>query len=48
MLDLIIQMLALDNFYGKFKNIDIAKGSNELTTGFRQGWDKIKRKRAWR
>ena len=30
MIQLIIQLLALDEFYGVSKNIDIAKGVNKL------------------
>lgn len=33
MIQLIIQLLALDEFYGVSKNIDIAKGVNALPKG---------------
>ncbi len=44
MIDLIIDMLSLDDFKGKSKYIDIAKGSNKLPTTFKEGWKQHKRR----
>lgn len=47
MIELIIYMLVLDEFIGKSKNIDTAKGINKLPTTFKEGFKQYKRKRAW-
>ncbi len=47
MIELIIDMLVIDDFRGKSKYIDTAKGINKLPTTFKEGWQQYKRKRAW-
>ena len=47
MIDLIIQMLELDDYYGKSKTIDIAKGVNKTHNNFNDAWKKRKRIKAW-
>ena len=42
----IIEMLALDNFYGVSENIDIAKGKYAYTTSFRKMTRQERRKHA--
>lgn len=48
MLDIIINTLMLDDFYGVSKNIDIAKGLYKTPQGIREGLKQRKRKKAWR
>ena len=43
MIQLIIQLLALDEFYGVSKNIDIAKGVNALPKNVKDVFKKAKR-----
>ena len=45
MIQLIIQLLALDEFYGVSKNIDIAKGVNKLPKGIKGIYKQAKRRR---
>lgn len=47
MIDLIIQMLELDDFIGKSKTIDIAKGVNKQSTNLNEAWKNRKRIKAW-
>lgn len=43
MIQLIIQLLNSNEFYGQSENIEIAKGKYKRATTFKQGWKKIKR-----
>ena len=43
MIENIITILSLDDFFNKSKRIDIAKGKNELTTSFKKAWKQRKR-----
>lgn len=45
MIQLIIQLLALDEFYGVSKNIDIAKGVNALPKGIKEIYKQAKRRK---
>ena len=47
MIDLILTLLELDDFIGKSKHIDFAKGSNKIPMSFKEGWKQRKRARAW-
>lgn len=47
MLKNIIQLLQLNDHYGVSENIEIAKGKNELTKSFKQGYRQIKRQLKW-
>jgi|TARA_R110000803_G_scaffold124582_4_gene192323 hypothetical protein len=47
MIDLIIQMLQIDDFYGESKLIDIAKGKHKITTKFKDKAKQIKRAKSW-
>jgi len=44
MIDFIVKLLEVDDFYGRSKHIDFAKGSNKLPMTFREGWKQRKRK----
>jgi len=44
----IIELLEVDSFYGKSKNIDIAKGINKVPMTLKEGFEQLKRKKAWR
>jgi hypothetical protein len=46
MINIILDILAMDDFYGVSETIDIAKGKNEIPLTFKSGIKKIKRK--WR
>jgi hypothetical protein len=48
MIQLILQLLQVDKFYGMSRNIDIAKGSNQIPMTIKEGLKQTKRKRAWR
>lgn len=39
----ILDLLALDEFYGQSENIEIAKGKYQLADSFKKGLKKIKR-----
>jgi len=39
----ILDLLALDEFYGQSENIEIAKGKYQLVTTWKQGFEQIKR-----
>ena len=43
MISNLINLLAMEKFYGVSKNVDIAKGKYEIPYTWRQGVDKIKR-----
>jgi len=43
MIEHIITLLSLDDYYNKSNNIDIAKGKFELTTSFKKAWKQRKR-----
>ena len=43
MIQHIIQMLTIDNFYNVSENIEIAKGKNQIVTTWKQAKNKIKR-----
>lgn len=43
MIQLIIQLLNSNEFYGQSENIEIAKGKYKIATTIRQGWEKAKR-----
>tara|TARA_R110000772_G_scaffold83493_6_gene176630 strand:- start:10578 stop:10718 length:141 start_codon:yes stop_codon:yes gene_type:complete len=43
MLENIIYLLNLDDFYGVSENIDIAKGKNKIPLTFKEGWRARKR-----
>lgn len=47
MIDLILKMLDVSDLIGISKNIDIAKGVNELPLTFKQAWKQRKRKSKW-
>lgn len=44
MIENILKLLSIEDFYGVSKNIDIAKGKHELTTSFKKAWKQRKRK----
>lgn len=46
--DTILRILELDEFYGVSKNVDIAKGKYEFNTSFSKSWKQHKRDKAWR
>lgn len=48
MIELILKLLSTDDFYGKSKNIDIAKGVNKLPLTLKEGWGQYKRNKKWR
>lgn len=43
MISNLINLLAIDKFYGVSKRVDIAKGKNEIPYTWKQGLEKIKR-----
>jgi hypothetical protein len=45
MIELINELLSFNDYYGISKNIDIAKGGNELNTSIKKAWKQNKRKR---
>jgi len=45
MINQIIEMLLLSNFYGVSENIDIAKGKYKFTTSIKEQWKQELRKR---
>lgn len=47
MIEQLLELLSVDDFYGKSKYIDIAKGINEAPRGVRDGLKKHKREKAW-
>ena len=47
MIEIILELLELDNYYGVSKNIDIAKGVNKTPLTFKEGWERRKILKAW-
>lgn len=47
MIKTILNMLSVDDFYGKSENIDIAKGINKIPTTFSELKKQVKRRKAW-
>ena len=47
MIDLIIQMLQIGDFYGESELIDIAKGKNKLPITFKEHVKSSKRNKKW-
>jgi hypothetical protein len=47
MIGIILDILAMDEFYGLTEEIEIAKGKNKLPTTFKEGVKKAKRKAKW-
>ena len=45
MINKIIEMLLLSDFYGVSENIDIAKGKYKFTTSIKEQWKQAQRKR---
>jgi Mg2+/Co2+ transporter CorB len=45
MIEKIIQLLMVSNFYGISENIDIAKGKYKFTTSIKEQWKQAQRKR---
>ena len=45
MINKIIEMLLLSNFYGESENIDIAKGKYKFTTSIKEQWKQAQRKK---
>jgi len=43
----ILDLLALDEFYGQSEVIEIAKGKYKRVTTFKEGFNKIKREIKW-
>jgi len=43
----ILDLLALDEFYGQSELIEIAKGKNEIPTTIKQGFKQLKRQIKW-
>lgn len=47
MIGIILDILAMDEFYGVSEEIEIAKGKYKLPTGIREGLKQRKRKAKW-
>lgn len=47
MIEIILNMLAMDNFYNISEEIEIAKGKNKLPMGIREGYRKAIRRAKW-
>jgi hypothetical protein len=43
MIQLIIQLLQINEFYAESENIEIAKGKYNIASTFKQSWKKAKR-----
>jgi hypothetical protein len=43
MIEHIITLLSINDYYGISNNIDVAKGKFELTTSFKKAWKQRKR-----
>lgn len=46
-MELVLKLLKLDDYYGKSRNIDIAKGINKVPMTIKEGLEQVKRKRKW-
>lgn len=44
---MILELLNIDEMRGVSKTIDIAKGKNKIPESWNEGYDQIKRKKAW-
>jgi len=47
MIDAIIYLLNVDDYYGESEHIDIEKGKHKLPTSFKEGMQQMKRKMKW-
>jgi len=47
MIKLIVQMLELDNHYRVSHEVDVAKGINKLPMTIKEGYEQLKRCKAW-
>lgn len=47
MLGIILDILAMDDFYGISEEIEIAKGKYKLCTSWKEVWKQRKRKKRW-
>lgn len=47
MIDLILQLLQIDDFYGEDESIEIAKGKNEYPNSIKHAYKQFKRERKW-
>jgi hypothetical protein len=47
MIDLLIQMLKVSDFYGESELIDIAKGKYKISKSIKETSKQIKREKAW-
>lgn len=48
MMEIILNALAMDDFYNISEEIEIAKGRNKLPMSFKEGYKKAIRKAKWR
>ena len=48
MIEIALQLLALDKWYNVSENVEIAKGKYELADTFEKGINKIKRSYQWK
>ena len=48
MMELITRLLTLDDYYGKSRAIDVAKGINKMPLTFKSSFEQYKREKAWR
>lgn len=46
-MELITRLLTLDDYYGKSRAIDVAKGINKLPLTIKEALEQTKRKRSW-
>jgi hypothetical protein len=46
-MELILKLLQLDDYYGKSRNIDTAKGINKMPLTIKEALEQTKRKKAW-
>lgn len=47
MIEIVLNMLAMDEFYNVSEEIEIAKGKYKLPMSFMEGVKKVKRKAKW-
>ncbi|UII80005.1 hypothetical protein [Flagellimonas sp. CMM7] len=47
MIDIILDLLAMDDWYNVSSEIEIAKGKNKLPTSIKEGVQQAKRKAKW-
>ncbi len=48
MINNILDLLRLHEFYNESKNIEIAKGKNEIPLTWKKGFEQIKRQYKWK